>query len=122
MQSIKDVSKELHFQKYDVDFICTTKSGNEQWIEVKYDRETERTRHIVYETKSNGNVGCLARSIADLVLYITDKNIYWFDLEELRNYIYITKPKEITMGDNARGYLLELDELLKIGKVHIASQ
>lgn len=120
LQSIIDVSNNSHFQKLDVDFIITLKDGTEYWVEVKYDSKTdgskelhfEPTGNIVFETKSNGNIGCLARSVADYVFYITTQYIYSFNLNKMRGYIKLYQPKEIPMGDGAMGYVLNKEKLI----------
>lgn len=112
---ILDVSKSKTFQNDDIDFIVQTIDGEAYKVEVKNDRCADRTGNMFYETKSNSNVGCLARSKADYVFYITSKHIYCFNLKIIRNYIEKTKPNEISGGDNARGYLLKISELIEKG-------
>lgn len=128
VHSILDVSKIPKFQEIDVDFLVTTEDGKEVWVEVKYDRQTdgsknyEPTRRIAYEVSSNGNEGCLARSKADYVYYITTQRIYCFSLKKIREYIGIAKPNLRVMGDGAKGYILDINDLIKANVLHIVKE
>lgn len=122
VQSIIDVSGDKHYQKLDVDYIISNNCGGKLWIEVKCDRMAHKTGHIAYEVKSNGNEGCLARSKADLVYYITKTNMYYFMLDEIREHIKITKPELVKMGDGAEGHLLDIKQLMGLGKVHFVKE
>jgi len=108
---IMDVSQAKTFQEEDVDFIVQTIDNQVYKVEIKTDRQADRTGNICYETRSNSNEGCLSRSTADYVFYVTAKKIYVFNLKDVRYHIDITCPKEVPMGDNARGYLLDIEEL-----------
>lgn len=122
VQSIVDVSGDKHYQKLDVDYIVSNNFGGKSWIEVKCDRMAHQTGHIAYEVESNGNEGCLARSKADVVYYITKTKMYYFLLDEIRNFIKITKPELVNMGDGAKGYLLDIKQLMELGKVHFIKE
>ena len=130
VQSIQDVSKDKHFQKLDVDFIVEDIKGGKMWVEVKYDSFTDgcqelnikATHNICFEISSNGNVGCLARSRADMICYITTKYIYMFKLNDVKKFINDNKPPLRDMGDGAKGYLLNVDNLLNNKLMYIAKE
>lgn len=107
-QAVYDVRKDERYQAYDIDFVVQRKDGYYIYIEVKSDRLAHITGNFVYETKSNSNEGCLARSRANYVFYYlseTDK-VYMVDLALLREHIKESNYREVAMGDNARGYLI----------------
>lgn len=112
IRTIYDVSKDKQYQEEDVDFIVITTDYKLLKIEVKHDMKADRTGNICYELTSNGNIGCLARSQADYVFYITYKYIYIIQLNKWRNYIEKANLKEINMGDGATGYLCNSNELV----------
>ena len=110
-----DVSKAKTFQEEDVDFLVQTVDDQVYRVEVKNDRMADETGNICFETKSNSNEGCLQRSKADYIFYVTKKCVYCFSLPDIKWHIEITEPTEVCMGDNARGYLLSIKELKNAG-------
>ena len=113
IKQVIDVSQDKQrFQLYDVDLLFITNDNQCYWVEVKRDTKTDETGNICYELTSNGNSGCLARSNADIIFYISKRFIYIFSLKNVREYINKTNPKEIAMGDGATGYLLKAQDLV----------
>lgn len=110
---IIDSSNDEYYQKLDVDLLVLTNTGKIVKYEVKYDRMCDETGNIVFETKSNGNIGCLERSHADWLYYRTKSTTYLIDMASLRKYIEYESPMEIDMGDGAKGYLLKVDRLIE---------
>lgn len=110
---IMDVSKDDYFREKDIDLLLLMKDGTIIKVEVKTDSQAHQTGNMAFETMTNGNIGCLAKSEADWIYYYLEKNgkVYLVDLPKLKEYIRITNPEEKRMGDNARGYLLNLEEL-----------
>lgn len=114
-KQVVDVRKDKYFQANDVDFLQILTNGKCNKIEIKTDRKAHETGNIVYETKSNENLGCLERTIADYIIYCLsgNGNIYCFNPQVVKKYIEFTNPKEIDMGDGAKGYLLDIEDLMK---------
>lgn len=114
-RNVLDVRKDPWFQKIDIDFIRETNKGMFHKYEVKTDRQAHETGNFVFETKSNSNVGCLARSRADYVYYYLSETgaAYLVIMPELRKYISNNNFKEYVMGDNARGYLIPIADLVR---------
>ena len=110
---IIDSSNDEYYQKLDVDLLVLTNTGKIVKYEVKYDRMCDETGNIVFETKSNGNIGCLERSHADWLYYRTKSTTYLIDMASLRKYIQYELPTEIDMGDGAKGFLLKVDRLIE---------
>lgn len=111
---VMDVRKDKYFQQKDIDFLQLDLNNNVNKVEVKTDRKAHETGNIAFETDSNGNVGCLERSEADYIYYYLEqtKEVIILKLRELKGYIKHTNPREITMGDNAKGYLLNIQNLI----------
>lgn len=112
-KQVMDVRKDPYFQKIDVDFLQLTKDGVVNKVEVKTDRMAHKTGNFVFETKSNGNAGCLQRSEADYVLTVlATGETLTVVMDWLNVYISEHNLKEIPMGDNARGYLIPIKDLV----------
>ena len=111
---VMDVRKDKYFQQKDIDFLQLDLNNNVNKVEVKTDRKAHETGNIAFETDSKGNVGCLERSEADYIYYYLEqtKEVIILKLRELKGYIKHTNPREITMGDNAKGYLLNIQNLI----------
>lgn len=115
IKHILDVTKAKKYQEDDVDFIVQTIDEETYLVEVKADRQSHETGHLAYELWSNSNKGCLARSKADYVYYVTMDKTYCFKLNTLREYINQIKPPITIMGDNAKGHLLDIEDLIRKG-------
>lgn len=113
-KQVLDVRKDKYFQDKDIDFLQLDFNNNVNKIEVKTDRQAHETGNIAFETMSNSNVGCLERSEADYIYYYIEKTgeVIILKLPELKGFIKHTNPKEISMGDNAKGYLLDINSLV----------
>lgn len=116
---IWDCSDDSYFQTKDIDILALKEDGGIVKIEVKADRQAHRTGNLAWEQKTSGNIGCFAKTEADFIMYYTigDGSLYIFKPKELRRYIERKHMKLKRMGDNAEGYLLNIKELLKEGKI-----
>ena len=112
-KAVIDVRKDIYFQDLDIDFLAEKHSGVVIKYEVKTDRLAHKTGNLVYEETTSGNIGCLAKSHADYILYYLSQSneLYGFWLIDMRNYIKETQPELVEMGDNAEGYLLKIKDL-----------
>lgn len=114
VKQVLDVRHDRYFQDRDIDFLALKTNGQVDRWEVKTDRQAHQTGNLVFETKSNSNEGCLARSEAQWIWYAipeTNETII-VDFAKLKGYVLHKKPNEVSMGDNARGYLLNIQELI----------
>lgn len=113
-KQVLDVRKDKYFQAKDIDFLQLDFSNTVNKIEVKTDRQAHETGNIAFETMSSSNEGCLARSEADYIYYYIEKTkeVIILKLKELKGFINHINPKEIMMGDSARGYLLNIQMLI----------
>ena len=114
--SLLDVSKDPYYQSKDIDILVQRKDGVIVKYEVKSDRKADETGNICFETSSNGNEGCLQRSEADYIFYKTEKHNYLFSLKDMREFLRTHPYGEYEMGDGAKGYLLNLEDL-KLARV-----
>lgn len=114
-RQVLDVRKDKYFQERDIDFLQLDVNNKVNKIEVKTDRQAHTSGNIVFETKSNSNEGCLARSEADYVYYYIEKSgeLVGIKLRKLKELINanILRLREVPMGDNARGYLIAIEDL-----------
>lgn len=113
-----DVREDKIFQKLDVDFIQELTNGISRMIEVKTDTQAHYTKNLAYEHTSNkyyNTIGCFEKTKADYIFYyLTEtKEVYILDTLKLRQYVRVNKNRfrEVSMGDNALGYLIKLEEL-----------
>lgn len=118
VKQIMDVTQAKKYQNDDIDLLVQTNDDEVYSVEIKRDTMADKTGNIPYETKSNSNVGCLERSKADYIFWVTDNHIYWHSLTSIRKYIDLTEPVLIKMGDNARGYLLPIEDLKEKGVLY----
>lgn len=123
-RTILDVRHDKFFQDIDIDFIQETLQSEIRKIEVKTDTLAHKTGNLAYEHTSNkyyNTIGCFEKTRADYIFYyLTEtKELYILHTESLRNYVSLNKNKlrEVSMGDNALGYLVKLEDLIinKIG-------
>lgn len=114
---VEDVRKDERYQIDDIDFVLHKRDGSIVNIEVKTDRQAHRTGNFVYETMSNSNQGCLARSKADFIYYYLSETdtVYMVHLQRLRAYLSTVTYKEVNMGDGARGYLIPFFVIIQQG-------
>lgn len=119
--AIIDVTKDVWFQQFDIDFIWQDTEYNIFKIEVKTDTLADKTGNMVYEYWSDRrtfSVGCFEKTHADYIFYylININILYIFNTQELREWFkkHQIKLKQIYMGDYALGYIIPLNELKNI--------
>lgn len=120
-KTVLDARKDPYFQDRDIDFLAEKYSGIVIKYEVKTDRQAHKTGNIAFEETTCGNIGCLAKSEADYILYylLETHTMYGFWLNDVKDYITDNKPKLYEMGDAATGYLLKISDLKKQGIVKL---
>lgn len=119
-RTIVDVRHDKFFQDLDIDFIQETLQSEIRKIEVKTDTLAHKTGNLAYEHTSNkyyNTIGCFEKTKADYIFYyLTEtKELYILHTESLRCFIANNKNRlrEVSMGDNALGYLVKLEELIQ---------
>ena len=120
---VLDVRYLKYFQDADIDFIHVMNNCLQpNFIEVKTDRMAHRTGNLPYEVISNykcNSVGCFEKTLATHIFFYLSqtKQLYVLDVFKLKEYVKNneSKLKLINMGDNAKGYLLKIVELIKLG-------
>lgn len=114
-EAIWDCSSDKYFQERDIDLLGIASDGHIAKYEVKTDRMAHETGNLVFEVKTSGNVGCLAKTDADYVMYYVEGNdkVFCFNAEQMRRYLKRNRFKLYRMGDNAEGYLLNINQLLR---------
>lgn len=110
-----DCSNDKYFQQKDIDVLALVNDGHIAKYEVKTDRKAHETGNIAFELTTNGNIGCLAKTEADYVMYYIEGNgkLYCFNARQMRRYLRHNRFKLYRMGDNAEGYLLNINMLLR---------
>lgn len=110
-----DCSNDKYFQQKDIDVLALVNDGHIAKYEVKTDRKAHETGNIAFELATNGNIGCLAKTEADYVMYYIEGNgkLYCFNARQMRQYLERHRFKLYRMGDNAEGYLLNINMLLR---------
>lgn len=111
-----DCSNDAYFQQKDIDLLgIASDGGHIAKYEVKTDRKAHETGNIAFEIATNGNIGCLAKTEADFVMYYIERNgkLYCFNARQMRQYLERHRFKLYRMGDNAEGYLLNINKLLR---------
>lgn len=114
-ESVWDCSDDIYFQSKDIDLLGFAYDGHITKYEVKTDRQAHETGNIVWEQMTSGNIGCLAKTEADFIMYYIQGNgrLYCFDTQAMRTYVNRKNQRLVSMGDNAKGYLLNIKELLR---------
>lgn len=119
--NVMNVSDDMWFQQFDIDFLQVTTDYDVNKIEVKTDRMADRTGNMVYEVFSdrrNYTKGCFEKTEADYIFYylINTNILYIFNTHELRQWVEEHKDKLrlANMGDYALGYIIPLNELKEI--------
>lgn len=115
VKSIVDVRDDKHFQELDIDFLVENLERQFTSIEVKTDFKAHETGNIVYEVSTSNNIGCFEKTQAQFIAYFIpeSRQVHMISVSALRRYIDQVHPKEIRMGDNATGYLLPIEDLIK---------
>ena len=114
-----DCSNDKYFQDKDIDLLALATDGHIAKYEVKTDRIAHETGNIAFEIKTSGNIGCLAKTEADFVMYYIEGNgrLYCFNAEQMRRYLRANRFRLYRMGDNAEGHLLSINRLLRDGQI-----
>lgn len=119
LEQVIDCSNDKYFQEKDIDLLGIATDGHIAKYEVKTDRMAHETGNIAFEIKTSGNIGCLAKTEADYIMYYIEGNgkLYCFNAEQMRRYLERHRFKLYRMGDNAEGYLLNINQLLRDGQM-----
>ena len=114
---VRDMTSDIKAKKDGYDFVLEGLKTPKTII-VKADSYADSTGNMVYETKSGKSLGCMEKSKADFLFYITKNHAYMIDLKKLRKFIKENYLQERAMGDNAKGYFIRLYklQLLNIAK------
>ena len=119
IKGVWDVSEDVKYQNSDVDFLVYTTKNTVYGVEVKTDFKAHETGNIFFEVETAGNIGCLAKTKADFIYYYLyhTKKLYVIITEKLRWFIEQKGPllELVKGGDNARGYLIPIEELIRYG-------
>lgn len=116
VRNVIDVRDDEYFRKVDVDFLIETSGRQFVWLEVKTDSMAARTGNMAYEVLSNKNfntLGCLEKTAAGwIAYYVPDANkVYLMDAKKLRSHAHSGRYSEVSMGDQATGFLIPLRAL-----------
>lgn len=115
IRSVVDVRMDKKFQEQDIDFLVENMNRQFTTIEVKTDFVAHDTGNLVYELSTSGHIGCFEKTQAEYIMYYipAEKVVHLIDVVALRTYIHKVRPEERKMGDNATGFLLPLQDLIK---------
>lgn len=123
VKSVIDASKDKRYQKYDIDYIVQFTDMQLINIEIKTDFQADKTNNIAYEIISNvdyNSKGCFEKTKSDYIFYYiyNSHDLLIADTNKLKQYVKDNSKnlKLIPMGENARGYLININELIK-GKI-----
>lgn len=113
IRSVIDVRQDKGFQEKDIDFWIENQQRQFRSIEVKTDFRAHETGNLAYELTTSGNVGCLEKTQADIIIFFIPKSrqAHLVKTSVLREYVKNAHLEEIRMGDNATGYLLSIADL-----------
>lgn len=116
IKDVWDVSEDDRYQNKDVDFLVLTLSNQVYGVEVKTDFKAHETGNIFFEVDSAGNVGCLERTTADFIYYYVyhSKKLYVIITNRLKEFINSRLLTMVNGGDNAKGYLISIKDLLEM--------
>lgn len=119
VRSIVDVRQDEGFREQDVDFLVENLHRQFAGVEVKTDFKAHETGNLVYELTTSGHIGCFEKTKAKFIAYIVPKSrkVYWISVNALRDYTHNGNLKEIRMGDNATGFLIPLEDLIRNGVI-----
>ena len=128
--NVQDVRNFKTYQNADVGYVAYDNEARKMVnYEVKTDFQANNTGNVAYELTSNGNPGCLGRSAADYVAYITfateqnpNTHFYMINLPEWRKLISNSNKDSkwifrwnAPMGEGAVGHLFKIEGLLSEG-------
>ena len=115
VRNVVDVRDDKDFQEKDIDFLVENLDRQFTPIEVKTDFKAHETGNLVYEVTTSGHIGCFEKTQAKYIAYFIPKaeEVHLVDVKKLRSYIHSTQPEPRDMGDNAKGFLLPIEDLKK---------
>lgn len=128
--NVQDVRNFKAYQNADVDYVAYDNEARKMMnYEVKTDFQANNTGNVAYELTSNRNPGCLGRSAADYVAYITfateqnpNTHFYMINLPEWRKLISNSNKDSkwifrwnAPMGEGVVGHLFRIEGLLSEG-------
>lgn len=115
IRSIVDVRKDKKFQEKDIDFLVENMNRQFTSIEVKTDFKAHETGNLVYEVTTSRHIGCFEKTQAEYIMYYIPANkvVYMIDVVGLRTYIHKVRPEERRMGDNATGFIIPIQDLIR---------
>lgn len=115
IRNVVDVRMDKKFQEKDIDFLVENMNRQFTSIEVKTDFKAQETGNLVYELSTSNNIGCFEKTQAEYIMYYipAEKVVHMIDVIALRTYIHKVRPEERKMGDNATGFLIPLQDLIK---------
>lgn len=116
VRSVVDVRDDAYFQSVDVDFLIEDYNRQYSWMEVKTDYKAHDTGNFVYEVtslKHANTIGCFEKTKAKYIAYYVPNSgrVYLLSVSTLRKYVDSHDLKLINMGDDAKGYLLDIGDL-----------
>ncbi len=117
IKAVWDVSDDKRYQERDVDFLVYTLTNQVYGVEVKTDFKAHETGNIYFESESNGNPGCLERTTADYIYYYVfhSKKLYAITTNKLKKLVNSGRYVTVKGGDNSKGYLINIDDLIRQG-------
>lgn len=120
VRHVMDVSKDVRHQKNDIDFIVQLPTLQTKYIELKTDFQADTTGNVPYEMISNidfNSKGCLEKTKSDFIFFYlyNSHDLLIAETPKLKQYVNENKQylKLIPMGEKARGYLLNINDLIK---------
>lgn len=114
VKEVIDVRDDVNHQLMDIDYYIRDSKNQLTPIEIKTNFQASGTGNIAYELRTSGNAGCFEKTKAKYVYYYLPQitTFYVIVVEYIREYIRIKKPQLHNMGDNAEGYLLDINNLI----------
>lgn len=113
---LKDLRDDKTARAKGIDFLMTGYNNIENYnttFFVKSDSYADKTGNMVYEIESYGSKGCMEKTQADILVYVTKKHTYLITIEKLRKYIEKKNPPLRKMGENSKGYFIRIALLLQ---------
>ena len=115
VRSVVDVRNDKKFQEDDIDFLVEDYKRQFTPIEVKTDFKAQDTGNIIYELSTSGHIGCFEKTKAKYIAYYIPaaKTVHMIDVVKFRTYLQKERPEERKMGDNATGFLIPIEDLIR---------
>ena len=120
IKTFLDVRDDKKFQTFDVDFLIQLQDRQVRWVEVKTDFYAHISGNIPYEVISSSTYntkGCFEKTKADLIFFYIHETgeLYQIAVEMLRYYVKSSNLPLVKMGDNAKGHLISIEDLVSRG-------